>query len=420
MGYSSLDSFDAALALHRSNARNWYLTLQEREEPQAANVSPQIAQWLDSMPASASFYESLHENESSLQRMLAIAERAPALVPQLQRSVTVTEQVMSGEVLEPAPQIIQRSDDLPRFAQSLRRAWLRTVARWVLTTEGDLSRDLADLYDQALAAIVKDLDIIALGSFGGRELVLYSDLDIVFWKQGPLDHEKDERNAQSVLAKVQTLRQHGAPIELDVRLRPEGKKGRLVHNEETLRHYAQSSMQPWERLALGRARPLPDAVKEAAFGMPLDLATLDQLAHVKKRVETERVPVQHRQRHIKLGPGGQDDVLWATQLLWWRHRPEPHVTGAKQRIMALQQARALNAIEADQLLAAWDLYLAARIHLGLLGLNDEVVPENPDKLARLAAALGSHDGNALLARFERHRGEVRALFEGTMERLRAQ
>jgi glutamate-ammonia-ligase adenylyltransferase len=225
-----------------------------------------------------------------------------------------------------------------------------------------------------------------------------------------------------LLANVQALRRAGAQIELDLRLRPEGKKGRLVHTESTLRAYAETKIEPWERLALGRSRAeggLPEAFVAAAFGRPLDAQTLSELTRIKTRVESERVPVQYRRRHIKLGRGGQDDVLWAVQLLWWKHSHMIDLgrVSVSDRLSDLQRVGVLNALERQEIASAWEFYTSLRIHLALLGLNDEVLPENPDKLARLGKVSGLGRENDVLGLYEAHTRVVRGHYSAVVERL---
>ncbi len=434
-GFATLDAFDAALAMHRTRARDWYHTvLHQDEEGHASRAEVQkrsgrhdaiITQWIDGVPESGSFYDSLVENESSLDRVLAIADRAPALVPQLRQHVEVTEQVMSGEILEPvSTSFSTHVRDVNALAGAMKRAWLRTVCRWVLARDFDLGSALADHYDAVLDEVMEGASFraISLGSFGAREMSLYSDLDVVFWHDGQLEHEADEKAAQVILSSVQALRRAGAHIELDMRLRPEGKKGRLVHTRESFRRYEKGSMEPWERLALGRARAkcgLPDELVSAAFGTELDKDTLEKLGKMKRRVETERVPVQYRRRHIKLGPGGQDDLLWMVQLLWWKHysQVDRGEVSVRTRLPELVRVGAINALERDQIEMAWRFVVDLRLHLALQGFNDEVLPENPDKLARLGAVTGLGSENKVLEEFGRHTRVVRGLFEATIERL---
>lgn len=434
-GFPSLDSFDASLALHRTAARDWYRTVlaqdvaktpaKEKVLDAGGTLAPVIGQWIDSLPESAAFYESIGENASSLDRLKVVAEVAPMLVPQLRQHVSVTEQLLSGEIMEQRdPYVPETLDNTGQAARQIARAWLRTVARWVLTRDSDFGKSVSALYDEVMKRLTSDgpLRTIALGSYGAREMHVFSDLDVVFWKDAELSHEDDEKAAQAVLANVQSLRRAGAQIELDLRLRPEGKKGRLVHTESTLRSYEQTKIEPWERLALGRSRAeggLPDAISAAAFGRPLDEQALTDLVRIKSRVESERVPVQYRRRHVKLGRGGQDDVLWIVQLLWWKHsgRVDLGHVSVLDRLSELQRIGELNALEREEIASAWEFYSRLRIHLALLGLNDEVLPENPDKLARLGKVSGLGRENDVLGLYEAHTRVVRGHYTAVVDRL---
>ena len=444
-GFATLDAFEAALAMHRAHAKDWYQSLlrsaqthehsaREAVLATAGDAAPLLARWIDGLPASSDFYESLSENESSLSRALAVVESAPALFPLLQEYVAVTEQVMTGEVLEPlqtSPTIDLGARDHDSAARTIRTSWLRAAVRFSLDADLDFGAEASSAYDAALLAVTQrckaPFQVIALGSYGAREMALYSDLDVLFYSPESGDHEATEKAAQDVLSTVQSLHRAGAPIDLDIRLRPEGKKGRLVVNDELLRSYDERTMEPWERLALGRARcvqhgaMVPKALENAAFGRPLDSVVLESLTKMKRRVETERVPVQHRNRHIKLGPGGQDDVLWLVQLLWWRDYGSlgSHPTSVPDRLNALAAIGQLTAVEVGELADAWKFLRGARLRLALLGYNDEVLPENPDRLDRFGSVAGIGSANDVLSLFEHHKRRVRGHFEAVVERLKA-
>lgn len=435
-GFASLHAFDMALQMHREHARNHYgeflLTNDEettsREEIQArsGDDGALVSYWIDDLPAPGAFYESLLENESSLKRLVTIAKRAPALVPYARRSVAMTEQAMSGEILEEQQRVPPKLGDVQTAAKTIRTAWLRNGLLAVLQENFDYGKAAALAADHDVVAIAEhcllEASIIALGSYGGRELGLHSDLDILFYSDTD-DSAHVERGAQASLSLVQALRRAGAPIEWDLRLRPEGKKGRLVQSRRLLEQYEETTMEPWERLALGRARAVrgevPPIVRKSAFGRPLDAPMLESLFKMKRRVETERVPVQFRNRHIKLGPGGQDDVLWTVGVLWWKHADilDLSETSVEARLSQLFTIRAINAVEKDLMSEAWRFLVHLRLQLALLGYSDEVLPENPDKLDRIAMALGFSSGNEVIRTYEGHADALKGNFKATMGRL---
>ena len=94
MGYSSLPAFDAAVKLRRTKVRGWYDEIlrpyktetgssRERVLKTAGTDALLVSSWIDGLAESESFYTSLDENESSLNRVRNLVRDAPAMVPLL-------------------------------------------------------------------------------------------------------------------------------------------------------------------------------------------------------------------------------------------------------------------------------------------------------------------------------------------------
>ena len=163
-----------------------------------------------------------------------------------------------------------------------------------------------------------------------------------------------------------------------------------------------------------------DRVRRAAYGDGLSNDRLEALMKMKSRIENERIPVKYRQRHIKLGPGGVDDVVWTAQLNWMRFESsaqDPSQLSVESRLRELASLGVFNAVELDSLLNAWRFFTCLRMHLALLGFNDEILPENPDKLSRVASVMGLPNANDVLAQDARCRKAVRSVFEDSVTRL---
>jgi hypothetical protein len=90
-----------------------------------------------------------------------------------------------------------------------------------------------------------------------------------------------------------------------------------------------------------------------------------------------------------------------------------------ERLRALARAKLIHALEHETLQNARQELLNTRESLYLLGFTPDVVPENPDKLDRLAQASGLADGNAFLERHERTIDDVRAIYKEGVERLKS-
>lgn len=401
------------------------------------SLSAPAAQWFDVLPESDAFYVGLQENEGSLYRVQAILDLAPRLVAEFRESVPLTELLMSGEIEETTTlhQRLDRMDGsvpIRQVAEAYRSGVAVACARWVLGAPTDLGADLSHLLDallrQVMRAIEADFDLIALGSFGAREMGSGSDADLLVLTPTKEGQPKAEVKAQQLLSHLTSMRRYGAHLEFDLRLRPEGKKGLLARTYEGLKAYDLDGMEMWERFALGQARLVAgrvealEVVQKAAYAVPLTPERLKELVRMKKRIENERVQVQHLKRHVKLGHGGLNDIEWMVHLNEMRYPTATHAgqtTLMVDRVRRIGEARLINSIEVEALLEAHVWLKRLRTYLDLQGITDDLLPENPDKLDRLARAMGRTDGHDLL----RHHGTVthaiRRMYEETLERLRA-
>ncbi len=400
-------------------------------------LGPSVLQWFDLLPEREAFYGGLLENEGSLTRVRMIAERAPRLISAFKESVPLTEMLLSGEIEEdddPARRIalLPLDDPLANVARVAKTASTAACARWALKSDFLLGLELGAITEGLLLHAFKRLnasvDVLALGSFGTGEMSPSSDADILCLVEQPLSQPESEIQLQQVLSLVSNLHRLGSPVEVDLRLRPDGGKGMLVRTYEGLRAYDFESMEMWERFALGHARLILGktealrVVHYSAYSLPLTPERLKELVSMKKRVESERVEPQHVKRNVKLGHGGLNDLEWLVHLTEMRYPTATKAgtaTDMVERINGLGRAYLLNAIEVETLIEAHRHLLEVRNRIYLLGLTEDLVPENPDKLGRLASSCGLPEGNDFLAKHEQVISVVRAMFLEGLERLKA-
>lgn len=446
MGASDWEDLDSRISLQRRTIGSLYRSILHPASSSSSDrtiiseslgaLSHSGLQWFDVLPESDAFYTSLTQNRDSLARVHTILDVAPRLVPIFKSSIPLTEMLISGEIeeaFEPASVIealpVETSPKV--LAETYTAAWAHVCASWVLTRSGDLRRLLSGLAESLIRhcarRLYSEFDIIALGSLGVEDMTLDSDSDVVLFVSS--GHQQDaETHAQFLLGLISQLKRLGAPIDLDLRLRPEGGKGLLVRTYEGFASYELESMEMWERFALGQSRLIlgsEEALKmvvKAAYAQPLTPERLKELLALKHRIETERVQPQHMRREIKLGHGGLADIEWFVHLHEMRY---PTATKAgenihfEDRIRALGRAHLINAIEVEQFLIAREYLLRMRLWLGLQGLKKDLLPENPDKLDRLARANGFNEANVLLAHHEHVIDTVRAIYRDGLERLKA-
>lgn len=447
MGFRRRTELEEELDAWRSRLRALYRRLvmpvgagethREWLEAELGPLAGEALRWFDALPESEAFYRILKENEGSLDRVRQILVGAPALLKHLSTRVAHTEAVLSGEIEEPRVEgelldALPIDTPLDRVASTLRSEWLWAALRWALGVVEEGGPSLARIYESSLRHVAHrlyvDFDILALGSFGAQDLSFGSDLDLMFLVQNGTRHAEMESEAQQFLAVLPHLHRHGAPIEVDLRLRPEGRKGMLIRSYAGFSAYELETMEMWERMALTQSRSIfgsPDAerlTQKAATAMPLTPERLDVLLSMKGRIEDERVKPQHRRRHVKLGWGGLTDLEWFVGLHELRY-PTAMEAGAPRRLpdrlRAMMKAKLIHALELETLLEARTELLRTRERIYLLGFTPDIVPENPDKLDRLAQACGFSEGNAFLEGHERTIDNVRAIYKEGIDRLKS-
>lgn len=397
-------------------------------------ASEPVLQWLDAMPDSDAFLRAVEENESSLARLKRVAKLAPLLLPELTQSPELTEAVISGEIeerVEPMASIAGDEDIEPKeLAMAFQRDRTRLIVQYVLDAPMALGESLSRLTEAAIlrlaAAAGLLADIVALGSLAAREVTVGSDADLLFLVPDEREQEHAERAAQSLVDLASEFKRYGTDLAIDLRLRPDGRKGLLVRSYMAFATYGSTSMEAWERFALSRYRVLRGdgagpAIEQVLRLQPWTEETLGELLAMKHRIETERVSPHLIRRNIKLGEGGLSDIEWLCQLLVLAHLGAGPLPPADtdSRLHYLAQEGLLNALEADTIGEASRHLLSMRHRLILLGAEPDILPENPERLEQLAESMKFADAYDLMRRHEELRSAVRMIFDESMMRLRA-
>jgi [glutamine synthetase] adenylyltransferase / [glutamine synthetase]-adenylyl-L-tyrosine phosphorylase len=447
MGRSTWPQLESELDRHRRTIQTLYNSILRPEQSQTEDrdlvsqklnqVGPSVLQWFDSMEGGSVFYASLAQNQDSLVRVEKVALFAPRLVADFKSSIELTELLISGEIEEDLDPVagfdrMNPEAELRAVAEAYRRAKTLALARWVLLGNIPIAQQLTRIADAVLVYFARRLncmfDVIGLGSLGAEEMGFDSDADLLLLVEDGQMQSGAEHQAQQFLAMFGQLERAGCNLDIDLRLRPDGGKGMLVRSLEAIGAYELSGMEMWERFALGPARLIYGGseslrtVRKAAYALPLTPERLGELLAMKKRVENERVPPQHLNRNVKLGHGGLNDLEWLVHLFEMRYPTATQAVNGgptHERIRRLGNAGLLNAVEVDQLSSAMDHLSEVRLRISLLGMEQDVLPENPDKLLRLAQSMQIPSGNEFLAIHRRISETVRSVYLLGLERLNA-
>jgi glutamate-ammonia-ligase adenylyltransferase len=279
------------------------------------------------------------------------------------------------------------------------------------------------------------LFVVGLGKFGGGELNLSSDIDILFCypEGGSSDGRRSlandqffTRQARAVIASLSELTADGFCFRVDTRLRPFGQAGPLTSSLAALEQYYQREGRDWERYALIKARTVAgdrdagarfiDDVRPFVYRRYIDYSAIEALQEMHASVQQD-ARRKDRLDDIKRGPGGIREIEFLAQsfqILRGGREPAlqtPSLDGALTAIgqLGLLTPEALGEIRHDY---AYLRLVENRIQ-ALRDQQTHRVPAGEDR-ARIARAMAEPDPDALLAGLERTRERVglrfRAIF----------
>ncbi len=369
-----------------------------------------------------------------------LIDRIPEFIPRLADDRLLGDiRPRDGEIerlitlLDSRPDPDAKVGTIRRFT---RRRKLRIAARDILgeAPVADTLRTLADSADAAVAGalhISSDRDptgfsVVAMGRWGGLELSYGSDLDVMYVFESDSDRQRALRVATDLGRVLSEPGRHGEAYALDAEIRPEGRRGPLARSLESYRRYYQDWVEPWELLALVRARPVagdPDVsasftglLGDVIWSRPIPEESVRSIRDIKARVENERIPAdEDPDFHLKLGRGSLSDIEFLTQLLQLRHgagHESLRTPGTLDALTALRSLELLTRDEADTLIESYLFCTRVRLRLHLqAGRVSDSMPTDPDELVRLASSLGFSRAAELREHYRRVTRRARQVFE---------
>jgi len=272
--------------------------------------------------------------------------------------------------------------------------------------------------------------VLGLGKLGGREMGYGSDLDLVFvydadatTESGMAPSEYFAALAATTFNRLKEPTRYGALYHIDARLRPDGKKGVLAVTQRRLEEYYGHEAQPWERLALMKARAVAgdpafaDAVENAArdlaFSLPLTRQTLAHIDDIRSRLAQAAPPLD-----LKKSEGGLAGLEFTIRLLQLRHVarfPELKRGDALGALQALAQRGLLPLRDADALEVAYLVLRRVENRIRMMhGRSDSSLPGDPEAQAQLAKRLGIEGDLAAIV--ASHKRAVHAIYKKVLEK----
>ncbi|MTV25664.1 bifunctional [glutamine synthetase] adenylyltransferase/[glutamine synthetase]-adenylyl-L-tyrosine phosphorylase [Nitriliruptoraceae bacterium ZYF776] len=375
-----------------------------------------------------------------LARVVAVAGTSRPLGDLLARHPEATEALRTLDGVDVAAtadavtDAVAAEDDVDAQAAGIariRRAATADIAARDLTGVDDVeavARELANLAEAVLSGTLRGVHqqltggepsariaVIGMGKLGGRELNYVSDVDVVFVHE-PVEGAQDEdagREARQVLTRLLELLNAsttmGRAYEVDPTLRPEGRTGPLSRTIASFVTYWERWAKTWEFQALLKARPvagdhaLGEELLHAAepFVWPehLDPDVVAEVRAMKARIEAKPEVQRHKERQLKLGPGGIRDVEFSVQLLQLVHGRGDRslrIAGTLPALAALTRNGYVDEEDAQAFASAYRLLRTAEHRLQLAHeRRTHTIPDDPARQEWLARAMGYRpDGDA--------------------------
>ena len=220
--------------------------------------------------------------------------------------------------------------------------------------------------------------VIGMGKLGGGELNFSSDVDVIFLFEnddgetsGGTKGKTGAREffsaiAQKIIHAMGDVTEDGFVFRIDLRLRPLGTNGPLVQSLDSAMLYYESWGQCWERAAMIKARPVAGAIELGAqflnelepfiYRRYLDYTTVDELRHMKERIENELLIGDEKTRNLKLGYGGIREIEFFTQALQLvngGYEPDLRRPSTQAALMELAKRKFISIDERDKLIEAY-------------------------------------------------------------------
>lgn len=372
-------------------------------------VLPRLLDLLESVSRRSAYLVFLQQYPAALKQLAELMAQSAWLADYLIRHPIVLDELLSAQLMERAdwPALSAElagslnacgdteaeMDVLRRFrhAQTFRLAVQDLAGLWTVEALSDELSLLADtVIRHALTRVWQHLPdngrdqpefaVIGYGKLGGKELGYTSDLDLVYlYDDGRSDAaDRCAKLARRLNTWLSGSTGAGTLYDVDLRLRPNGESGFLVHSLNAFAKYQHESAWTWEHQALTRARFVCgseavgaqfEQLRRQILSAPRDAAALkDDITAMRVKIAATYQPADS---DIKHAHGGIVDVEFIVQYLVLAHsRDCPELLDNHGNIALLDKAAARGLIAAATAAAASRAYRRFRLQQHRAHLHD--------------------------------------------------
>ena len=354
-----------------------------------------LLDFLDTISRRSAYLAFLQQYPAALNQIAELMSQSAWAAEYLRQHPVLLDELLSAQLMQPLDWAALESelsgslnaqddteskmDTLRRFqhAQTFRLLVQDLAGKWTVEALSDELSLLADIIlrqtlHHAWHNIPKihrpdpQFIIIGYGKLGGKELGYTSDLDLVYLYNDPHPEAAEcyIKLARRLSTWLSSSTGAGSLYELDLRLRPNGDSGFLVHSLAAYTQYQQQNAWTWEHQSLTRARYICGSAELGAqfeqlrrqiIAQPRDIGSLktDILAMRHKITATHPADDEN----VKYAHGGVVDVEFIVQYLVLAHSHEaPELLENYGNIALLGMAAQRGFIPAEQARAAQNAY----------------------------------------------------------------
>ena len=354
-----------------------------------------LLDFLDTISRRSAYLAFLQQYPAALNQVAELMSQSAWAAEYLRQHPILLDELLSAQLMQPLDWAAlenelasslnaqddteSKMDTLRRFqhAQTFRLLVQDLAGKWTVEALSDELSQLADTVlrqtlHHAWHSIPKihrpdpQFIIIGYGKLGGKELGYTSDLDLVYLYNDPHPEAADlyTKLARRLSTWLSSSTGAGSLYELDLRLRPNGDSGFLVHSLAAYTQYQQQNAWTWEHQSLTRARYICGSATLGAQFEQLRRQIITQPRNIGS-LKTDIIAMRHKitathpadDENVKYARGGVVDVEFIVQYLVLAHSHEaPELLENYGNIALLGMAAQRGFIPAEQARAAQNAY----------------------------------------------------------------
>jgi glutamate-ammonia-ligase adenylyltransferase len=326
--------------------------------------------------------------------------------------------------------------ELSALADCVVRAALHACQRWLTATYGQ------PFYtDDSGHSTPSHFCVIGMGKLGGYELNFSSDIDLMYvytsyqgqtsgiMQDGRLQNQISNHEYFVTLARRLTnliggKGPDGEAFRVDLRLRPDGTQGQLALSLLSYEAYYARLGQPWEKMALLKARPIAGdpqlgaeflaLIEPFIYQRHLDPQGIGQLQSIKQQLDTQLADKAQARTNVKLGLGGIREIEFFVQLLQLLFGGRYRAVQERQTLQALARLRDAGLVRPELATTLQQTYcylrrLEHRLQMEQ-GAQTHTLPRNEAQRLRLARHFGHATWEAFYQQYVERTDAVHAIF----------